>query len=63
MTHDLWSTLNAKMFDYLASVTLGELVERQKLELSAWTSVAVEDKRPGPQPHLLGTREEVGAAA
>ena len=29
MTHDLWATLNAKMFEYLSSVTLGELVDSQ----------------------------------
>ena len=28
MTHDLWSTLNRRMFDYLDSVTLGSLVGR-----------------------------------
>jgi Rrf2 family iron-sulfur cluster assembly transcriptional regulator len=26
MTHDLWATLNVKMFDYLTSVTLADLV-------------------------------------
>jgi Rrf2 family iron-sulfur cluster assembly transcriptional regulator len=30
MTHDLWTTLNQKMFAYLRSVTLQELVEQQK---------------------------------
>ena len=30
MTHDLWSTLNRKMLDYLASVTLSDLVEKQR---------------------------------
>jgi Rrf2 family iron-sulfur cluster assembly transcriptional regulator len=30
MTHDLWSTLNRKMLDYLASVTLAELVDKQR---------------------------------
>ena len=30
MTHDLWSTLNRKMLDYLASVNLAELVEKQR---------------------------------
>ena len=29
MTHELWSTLNDKMFEYLSSVTLNELVEQQ----------------------------------
>jgi len=28
MTHDLWSNLNRRMFDYLDSVTLGSLVGR-----------------------------------
>jgi len=26
MTHDLWMTLNAKMYEYLASVSLRDLV-------------------------------------
>ena len=30
MTHDLWSTLNRKMLDYLASVNLAELVDQQR---------------------------------
>ena len=29
MTHELWSTLNFKMYEYLSSVTLFELVSRQ----------------------------------
>lgn len=29
MTHELWTSLNAKMFEYLNSVTLGELVNKQ----------------------------------
>ena len=64
MTHDLWSTLNAKMYDYLASVTLGELVERQKAKLAAQPStIVLEDKRLGPQPRLRGAREKAAAAA
>ncbi|MBS0309398.1 MAG: Fe-S cluster assembly transcriptional regulator IscR [Proteobacteria bacterium] len=37
MTHDLWSTLNAKMVEYLDSVSLKDLVEqqRQRAEKSA----------------------------
>ena len=30
MTHDLWATLNAKMVDYLDSVSLKDLVDQQK---------------------------------
>jgi Rrf2 family transcriptional regulator, iron-sulfur cluster assembly transcription factor len=29
MTHDLWATLNEKMYDYLSSVSLGDLVAHQ----------------------------------
>ena len=29
MTHDLWTTLNAKMIDYLSSVSLQDLVNQQ----------------------------------
>ena len=35
MTHDLWSTLNRKMLDYLASVTLADLVENQRRKAAA----------------------------
>ena len=30
LTHDLWATLNERIFDYLESVTLRQLVENQK---------------------------------
>ena len=30
MTHDLWATLNEKMYDYLASVKLSDLMETHK---------------------------------
>ena len=33
MTHDLWATLNAKMYEYLSSVTLADLVEKQLRKL------------------------------
>ena len=29
MTHDLWATLNEKMYEYLSSVSLGDLVAHQ----------------------------------
>ncbi len=32
LTHDLWVALNQKIFDYLGSVTLGQLVAKQKGE-------------------------------
>ncbi|RPJ47906.1 MAG: Fe-S cluster assembly transcriptional regulator IscR [Betaproteobacteria bacterium] len=30
LTHDLWANLNARIFDYLGSVTLRQLVENQR---------------------------------
>ena len=35
MTHELWSTLNRKMLDYLASVNLAELVDKQHARVAA----------------------------
>ena len=32
MTHDLWSTLNARMVEYLGSVSLQDLVDQQQLK-------------------------------
>lgn len=39
MTHDLWATLNRKMFEYLSSVTLGELVVRAREKQSGLSVV------------------------
>jgi Rrf2 family transcriptional regulator, iron-sulfur cluster assembly transcription factor len=62
MTHDLWSTLNNKMFDFLSGVSLAELVERQKLKIAAKTGVVVEDRRANPPPRSRAAREKVSAA-
>ena len=46
MTHDLWATLNTKMFEYLTSVTLQDLVDHQRgKEVSV-----LKDLRPGAKP-------------
>jgi len=50
MTHDLWSTLNSKMYDYLSSVSLAELVHRQKLKLAGQGITTLEDKRRAGTP-------------
>ena len=53
MTHDLWSSLNARMYDYLTSVTLADLVARQReKEAKSGTPVILEDRRriPGSRP-------------
>ena len=40
MTHQLWTTLNARMFEYLNSVTLADLVATQKAKVAAGASAA-----------------------
>ena len=63
MTHDLWSTLNAKMFDYLGSVSLAELVSREKAKASRRGESVIEVKRPlGPHPRRAA-REKTAAVA
>ena len=41
MTHDLWATLNAKMVDYLDSVSLQDLVDQQQQKISEECVVVV----------------------
>lgn len=43
MTHDLWMSLNEKMFDYLNSVTLAELVSKQRPDIPV---AVLHDERP-----------------
>jgi Rrf2 family transcriptional regulator, iron-sulfur cluster assembly transcription factor len=45
ITHDLWATLNERIFDYLESVTLRQLVENQRSRDSGVNPVR--DMRPG----------------
>lgn len=47
MTHDLWATLNAKMVDYLDSVSLKDLVDQQKLKHSEECIVVVHRNHVG----------------
>ncbi|MBS1158015.1 MAG: iscR [Proteobacteria bacterium] len=60
MTHELWSTLNDKMYEYLSSVSLADLVERQQQKMLGDTAV-LEDKRPATR--LRTTRDRVAVAA
>ena len=48
MTHNLWTSLNQKMFDYLRSVTLRELVDQQKN--NAACSAALAEEIPSRRP-------------
>jgi Rrf2 family iron-sulfur cluster assembly transcriptional regulator len=46
MTHDLWSTLNDKMHEYLSSVTLADLVVKHRARDAQKVQV-LQDKRAG----------------
>ena len=45
MTHELWATLNAKMYEYLTSVTLSDLVAIQIRKLGGDVSVLKDTRR------------------
>ncbi len=49
MTHDLWATLNFKMYEYLASVSLHDLVTSNAHKV-AEVLVPLKDQRLGPRP-------------
>ena len=63
MTHDLWSTLNAKMFDYLASVTLADLVQREKAKRVPGSVVLDDQRHVVAQPRIRTGRDKVTVAA
>jgi Rrf2 family iron-sulfur cluster assembly transcriptional regulator len=46
LTHDLWATLNERIFDYLESVTLRQLVDSHRAQANGPTTV--HDMRPTP---------------
>ena len=48
MTHELWTTLNFKMYEYLSSVSLHDLVTRNAHKLA--DAVPIADQRLGPRP-------------
>jgi Rrf2 family iron-sulfur cluster assembly transcriptional regulator len=50
MTHDLWTTLNAKMYEYLGSVALADLVSRHLTKTSGGAVVMKDARRIGPSP-------------
>jgi Rrf2 family iron-sulfur cluster assembly transcriptional regulator len=51
------------MFDYLASVTLAELVDREKAKRGTSTAVLEDKRRLGPQARVRTGRDKVPAAA
>ena len=50
MTHELWSTLNFKMYEYLTSVRLSDLVDKQLNKVGGEVSVIKDVRRIGPSP-------------
>ena len=50
MTHELWSTLNFKMYEYLTSVRLSDLVDKQLSKAGNDVSVLKDARRIGPSP-------------
>lgn len=50
MTHSLWSTLNQKLYEYLNSVTLQDLVSEQLAKNGGMTVLA--DRRPAAAPKI-----------
>jgi Rrf2 family transcriptional regulator, iron-sulfur cluster assembly transcription factor len=54
MTHDLWTTLNHKMYEYLASVSLRELVESQrKRQDGVQEGVMIDQRRASARPQAV----------
>ena len=59
MTHDLWTTLNTKMYEYLASVTLEHLVQRERQKRSPGMAFVEDQRRLGPQPRAKISRDKI----
>ncbi|MEO6984174.1 MAG: Fe-S cluster assembly transcriptional regulator IscR [Paralcaligenes sp.] len=55
MTHDLWSTLNRKMVDYLDSVSLQDLVDQQRMRLLQESSQELAEARLNRMPAVVAT--------
>ena len=48
MTHELWSTLNQKMVEYLDSVSLKDLVDKQRAREGAAPAVLRDRRTEAP---------------
>jgi Rrf2 family iron-sulfur cluster assembly transcriptional regulator len=57
MTHELWTTLNDKMFEYLSSVTLADLVDQQ---LSKTGGRRGDHARTRGERQAAGTCQQIG---
>jgi Rrf2 family transcriptional regulator, iron-sulfur cluster assembly transcription factor len=45
MTHELWTSLNEKIYDYLSSVTLAQLMENQQKKAQKNSAKVLQDHR------------------
>ena len=61
MTHELWTTLNHKMYEYLSSVSLFDLVEKQARKAGAGVSM-LKDARRAVRPVAAQRKPMVVAA-
>ena len=59
MTHDLWTTLNEKMYEYLANVTLEDLAAKQR-KSPIGGSISADQRRAGVNRPV---RERLAASA
>ena len=48
MTHELWTTLSSKMYEYLTSVTLSDLVDQQLKRTGRDVTVLKDARHAGP---------------
>jgi Rrf2 family iron-sulfur cluster assembly transcriptional regulator len=46
LTHELWATLNLKMYEYLESVRLSDLVGKHRKKIGAGVSPLKDARRP-----------------
>jgi Rrf2 family iron-sulfur cluster assembly transcriptional regulator len=63
MTHDLWATLNSRMYEYLSSVSLADLVARQRRKEAgmAGATVIADPRRLVQQPRPRNGRDKAAA--
>ena len=47
LTHDLWASLNDKIFEYLNGVTLGQLMVKAKAQTEEHQVMELKDQRSG----------------
>ena len=52
MTHELWTTLNFKMYEYLTSVSLSDLVDIQLKKVGGDVSILKDARRIGSSPRF-----------